>query len=83
MTAQTQTRKMTKAEAGRLGGKRTAARWGSEHMAEIGRVGNLATVERHFDGDQHAMMERVRAAAVRPNQMTWCPRNLCFVVARS
>lgn len=31
--------KMTKAEAGVMGGKRTAARHGREHMAAIGRRG--------------------------------------------
>ncbi len=31
--------KLTKAEAGRIGGKQTAAKYGSKYMAEIGRRG--------------------------------------------
>ena len=38
---------MTKAEAGRLGGKATAKKYGNEHMAEIGKKGAEATWEKY------------------------------------
>ena len=43
--------KMTRSEAGRMGGKATAARHDREHFATIGRKGGAATLERgpwHF-----------------------------------
>ena len=43
--------KMTRSEAGRLGGKATAARHDREHFADIGRKGGATTLERglwHF-----------------------------------
>ena len=38
---------MTKTEAGRLGGKATARKYGKEHMAEIGRKGAETTWTRY------------------------------------
>lgn len=42
---------MNKAEAGRLGGKATAAKHGTGHLAAIGKRGGETTKERH--GTEH------------------------------
>ena len=44
-------RKMTKAEAGRLGGLRTKQRHGSAHFQQAGRKGGHATLQAH--GTEH------------------------------
>ena len=53
---------MTKKEAGRLGGKATAEKYGSEHMAEIGRKGAEATWTKYVlvpaSTSQYAMVNR-------------------------
>lgn len=38
------------AKHGSKGGRRTVERYGSEHMAQIGRKGFEATTQRHFNG---------------------------------
>ena len=48
------TKKMTKAEAGRLGGLAVVEKYGRKHMAQIGALGYQATVNKHFDGDANA-----------------------------
>jgi hypothetical protein len=55
--------KMSKAEAGRLGGMATVTRHGSMHMTAIAYGAAIITAERHFGGDVAAMMVRVRASA--------------------
>lgn len=54
-------RKLSKAEAGRLGGAATVERHGPEHMRQIGALGGAATVERH--GPEH--MARIGARGFR------------------
>ena len=77
-------RPLTHAERGRLGGRKTAERWGSDHMAEVGSRGALSTAERHFQGDAHAMMAQVRSHLdLAPEGTEWCPRNLCYVPKRA
>ena len=53
---------MTKAQAGRLGGKATAEKYGKEHMAEIGKRGAEVTWTRYsmqpVGTNKFAMVER-------------------------
>ena len=53
---------MTKAEAGRLGGKATANKYGKAHMSEIGKRGAEVTWTRYsmqpVGTSQYAMIER-------------------------
>jgi hypothetical protein len=49
--AQQPTKKLTKAEAGRLGGLRTKQRHGSAHYHRAGKLGAQAVIERH--GTEH------------------------------
>ncbi len=44
-------KKLSKAEAGRIGGRMTARRHGVEHYRAAGRKGFMATVARHWQGD--------------------------------
>lgn len=48
------TRKMTKAEAARLGGLAVVAKYGRAHMRVIGKRGYQAVVNKYFDGDAEA-----------------------------
>lgn len=52
---------MTKAEAGRLGGKATVKKYGKDHMADIGQKGAEATWTRYkmlpVNTSQYAMVE--------------------------
>jgi hypothetical protein len=45
-------KKMSKAEAGRLGGKTTKKRHGIEHYRAAGRKGFMVTCARHWHGDK-------------------------------
>jgi general stress protein YciG len=54
-------RKLTKAEAGRLGGKTTKERHGRKHYQEAGRKGFMATVARHWHGDRQGYLKWLRA----------------------
>jgi general stress protein YciG len=52
-------RKLTKAEAGRIGGMTTKKRHGIEHFRAIGRKGFQATCDRHYGGDRRAMLNEL------------------------
>ncbi len=43
--------KLSRAEAGRIGGRMTARRHGIEHYRAAGRKGFMTTVARHWQGD--------------------------------
>jgi hypothetical protein len=49
-------KKMSKAEAGRLGGLQTKKRHGLEHYREAGKKGFMVTVARHWQGDKVGYM---------------------------
>ena len=51
MAKQQPQRKLTKAEAGRLGGLRTKAKHGTEHFRRAGQLGAQATLQAH--GREH------------------------------
>jgi len=51
--------KQTAAELGRRGGRTTAERYGSDHMARIGVRGFWATVTRHWSGNARAYVNYV------------------------
>ena len=53
---------LTPAERGRLGGKATAAKYGSKHYQEIGRKGQQVTTEKYFDGNARLHHEWLAAA---------------------
>lgn len=55
----TKRKKMTKAQAGRIGGMTTRKRHGIEHFRAIGRKGFQATCERHHGGDRRAMLNEL------------------------
>ncbi|RJF74599.1 hypothetical protein D3875_03395 [Deinococcus cavernae] len=79
MTQQTSnTKPLTHAERGSLGGKATAQCHGSMHMEAIGRVGFWATVEKHFGGDVAAYMQMLRThrAAGQPSAALGCKVHL-------
>jgi len=78
MTAQDRTAvPMTKAEAGRLGGLKTAANAGSHGMSALGYGGMLTTAERHHNGDVEAMMAELRTR--RQAKAVYDERNMCWV----
>ncbi|MEM8859522.1 MAG: hypothetical protein AAGD96_14430 [Chloroflexota bacterium] len=52
--------KMTKAQAGALGGKATVEKHGRAHMQMIGRIGFQVTTDRYFGGDREAHAEYLR-----------------------
>jgi len=52
-------KKLTKAEAGRIGGMTTKKRHGIEHFRAIGRKGFQATCDRHYGGDRRAMLNKL------------------------
>lgn len=54
-------KKLSKAEAGRIGGQTTARRHGVEHYRAAGRKGFLATVARHWQGDRQGYLRWLRA----------------------
>src|SRR5262249_33298935 len=54
-------KKLTKAEAGRLGGDQTKRRHGIEHYREAGRKGFMATCARHWQGDKEGYLKWLRA----------------------
>jgi hypothetical protein len=54
-------RKMSKAEAGRIGGKTTKKRHGIEHYRAAGRKGFLVTVARHWHGDKAGYLRYLQA----------------------
>ena len=45
-------KKMSKAEAGRIGGRTTKKRHGIEHYRQAGKKGFMVTVARHWAGDK-------------------------------
>jgi hypothetical protein len=55
------TKKMSKAEAGRLGGMATKKRHGLEHYRKAGAKGFMVTVARHWFGDREGYMHWLRA----------------------
>ncbi|MEM8859342.1 MAG: hypothetical protein AAGD96_13530 [Chloroflexota bacterium] len=52
--------KMTKAQAGSLGGKATVRKYGREHMATIGEIGFQVTTDKYFNGDREAHKNYLR-----------------------
>lgn len=54
-------KKLSRAEAGRIGGKMTARRHGVEPYRAAGRKGFLATVARHWQGDAAGYVRWLRA----------------------
>ena len=54
-------KKLTKAEAGRLGGNTTKRRHGTEHYRRAGKLGFLATVARPWQGDREGYLRWLRA----------------------
>jgi general stress protein YciG len=54
-------RKLSKAEAGRIGGRMTARRHGIEHYRAAGRKGFMVTVARHWAGDHEGYLRWLRA----------------------
>ena len=54
-------RKLSKAEAGRIGGRMTARRHGIEHYRAAGKKGFMATVARHWQGDAAGYVRWLRA----------------------
>jgi hypothetical protein len=54
-------RKLSKAEAGRIGGKMTARRYGLDHYRAAGRKGFMVTVARHWAGDKAGYLRWLRA----------------------
>ena len=61
MTKRPRRRKLSKAEAGRIGGKTTARRHGIEHYRAAGKKGFMATVARHWQGDAAGYVRWLRA----------------------
>ena len=61
MTKRPRKRKLSKAEAGRIGGRMTARRHGIEHYRAAGRKGFMATVARHWQGDAAGYVRWLRA----------------------
>jgi hypothetical protein len=54
-------RKLSKTEAGRIGGKTTARRHGLEHYRAAGKKGFMVTVARHWQGDAAGYVRWLRA----------------------
>ena len=61
MTKRPRKRKLSKAEAGRIGGRMTARRHGIEHYRAAGKKGFMATVARHWQGDAAGYVRWLRA----------------------
>ena len=53
-------RKLSKAEAGRIGGRATRKRHGIEHYRAAGRKGFMVTVARHWQGDKSGYLRWLR-----------------------
>ena len=51
---------MSKAEAGRIGGRATKKRHGIEHYRAAGRKGFMVTVARHWQGDKSGYLRWLR-----------------------
>lgn len=54
-------RKLTPAEAGRLGGNQTKARHGREHFVRAGKLGFAASAKAHAAGNRKYNLEWLRA----------------------
>ena len=54
-------KKLTKAEAGRLGGLATKKRHGRPHYQQAGAKGFMVTVARHWQGDKAGYLKWLRA----------------------
>jgi hypothetical protein len=54
-------KKLTKAEAGRLGGLQTKRRHGRQHFQQAGAKGFMATVARHWQGDKRGYLRWLHA----------------------
>jgi hypothetical protein len=54
-------RKLSKAEAGRIGGRATRKRHGIEHYRAAGKKGFMVTVARHWQGDKAGYLRWLRA----------------------
>jgi hypothetical protein len=63
MAAQQPKKKLTKAEAGRLGGLQTKRRHGRQHYQQAGAKGFMATVARHWQGDKEGYMRYLQTHA--------------------
>src|SRR5262249_26250119 len=62
--------KLSRTEAGRLGGNQTKKRHGRQHFVAIGRKGFLATCRKHYRGDRRAMLNEL----IRRGLMAMDPR---------
>jgi len=59
-------KKLTKAEAGRLGGNTTKARHGRDHYVRIGHLGFNQLVARRFAGRRPAALDHLEAQGKIP-----------------
>jgi general stress protein YciG len=57
-------KKMSKAEAGRIGGRTTKKRHGIEHYRQAGKKGFQATVSRHWNGDKAGYIRYLQSLGV-------------------
>lgn len=57
-------KKMTKAEAGRKGGRMTKKRHGVQHYRTIGKKGFMTTVARHWQGDKAGYIRYLQSLGV-------------------
>ena len=57
-------KKMTKAEAGRKGGRMTKKRHGVQHYRTIGKKGFMTTVVRHWQGDKAGYIRYLQSLGV-------------------
>ena len=64
---------MSKAEAGRKGGKMTLKRHGRRHFIAIGKLGFTATCNTHYGGDRRAMLNELIRRGLRA--LDPCPWN--------
>jgi hypothetical protein len=53
-------KKLSKAEAGRIGGRTTKRRHGIEHYRAAGKKGFMVTVARHWQGDKQGYLRWLR-----------------------
>lgn len=67
---------MDRAAAGSKGGRETLRRYGSAHMAEIGRRGFASFVDRYFSGNREEAASWLRQRAYEKQADTFAEREL-------
>ena len=64
--------KLSRAEAGRLGGNTTKRRHGRKHYQEAGKKGFMATCNKHYGGNRRAMLnELIRRGLMAMDPCPW------------